>query len=95
MTDPTPPLHDDVPWPHPGPVRMFGLGDVDWEDLLPHRAAADGEPRAVVIVHHLPASRRETGPGEVVLLGRGAGRPRRAHVDEAIRAIREATGLAA
>jgi hypothetical protein len=80
-------------WPHPGPVRMYGVGEVDWDDLVPARGPAarePAEPRALVVIGDGPRARRDRDACIVVVVGSTGGRARRVPLDEAVRMIRAA-----
>ena len=80
-------------WPHPGPVRMYGVGEVEWDDLVPERGSAgpaSAEPRALVVIGEVPCGRGDADACVVVVVGSPGGRARRVGVDEAVRMIRAA-----
>jgi len=94
---PTAPLADDGFAPQ-GPIRMYGVGDVEWEDLLAPLSPEDrdDEPCAeVLLLRKRPHDCRTQRACVVVRLGREIGPGQRMHVDDAVRVIRAATGLAA
>jgi hypothetical protein len=81
-----------------GPIRMYGVGDVEWEDLLAPLSPEDrdDEPCAeVLLLRNRPHDCRAQPACVVVRLGGRTGPGRRMHVDDAVRAIRAATTLAA